>query len=133
MNRIVYPSKDETKEDVTRAANENVLKIYREGWATGETETILSVVKKDTYNFTWVPNNDEVSSEKFPEFFSTFKKNAVDASSKEFRIIWSNIIQRQEGDTLLELGDWIIEGFARGTYFNAAQDGLIIWEMATTQ
>ena len=68
-----------------RTTNINVLKIYREGWATSNTEMILSGVKKGTYAFTWVPNNDVVSSARFPDFFSTFK-NAVDSSGKEFHI-----------------------------------------------
>ena len=44
----------------------------------------------------------------------------------------STIAIAQIGDILFEAADWIIEGFDRGAYFNAAQNGKVIWDMATT-
>ena len=38
----------------------------------------------------------------------------------------------QVGDTTYEAADWIVEGFDRGSYFNAARGGKVIWDIATT-
>jgi len=112
--------------------NEKALDTYREGWANGNTDLILSIVNKDTFNFTWVPDNDEVSPGRFPNFFGDFVSASEKASGKNYYMKFDNIIHRRIGDTLYEAADWIVDGFDRGSYFNAARDGLVIWDMATT-
>ena len=110
MDRILYPGQ-KTEKDLDM----KTLTTYRDGWASGDTDKIMSVVQKETYIFTWVPANDQVKTERFPEFFEAFKKNAEAVSGNKFLIKWSNMIQRKEGDVIYELGDWFIEGFTRGT------------------
>eukprot|EP00092_Neocalanus_flemingeri_P016728 GFUD01018091.1.p2 GENE.GFUD01018091.1~~GFUD01018091.1.p2 ORF type:complete len:172 (+),score=51.87 GFUD01018091.1:54-569(+) len=119
------PSPDSVK------ANEAALDGYRLGWATGDTDIIIGVVT-DTFNFTWVPEDDVVSKDRFPSFFGDFKANAEADGRAKYFMRFANIIHRQIGDTLYEAADWIVDGFDRGSYFNAARDGKVIWDMATT-
>ena len=127
-------------------ANEDALDGYRLGWATGDTDIIIGVVT-DTFNFTWVPDNDVVSKTRFPSFFNDFKANAEADGRAKYFMKFDNIIHRQVrdaigdddvdisdqiGDILYEAADWIVDGFDRGSYFNAAKDGKVIWDMATT-
>eukprot|EP00092_Neocalanus_flemingeri_P061551 GFUD01074035.1.p1 GENE.GFUD01074035.1~~GFUD01074035.1.p1 ORF type:complete len:141 (+),score=42.70 GFUD01074035.1:59-481(+) len=116
------------KSDVT---NDDALDGYRLGWATGDTDIIIGVVT-DTFNFTWVPDKEVVSKARFPAFFFSFKSNAEADGRAKYFMRFDNIIHRQIGDTLYEAADWIVDGFDRGSYFNAAKDGRVIWDMATT-
>ena len=127
-------------------ANEAALDGYRLGWASGETDIILGVCT-DTFNFTWVPEEDEVSKLRFPVFFANFKADSEADGREKYFMQFDNIIHRQVrdliinahndipeqiGDTLYEAADWIVDGYDRGSYFNAAMDGKVIWDMATT-
>ena len=75
--------------------NEKALDTYRDGWATGNTDLILSIVNKDTFNFTWVPDNDEVSPARFPKFFNDFVLASEKASGKNYYMKFDNIIHRR--------------------------------------
>merc|ERR1719186_2004637 len=112
-------------------ANKDALDGYRLGWATGDTDIIIGVVT-DTFNFTWVPDKEVVSKARFPAFFFSFKSKAEENGRAKYFMRFDNIIHRQIGDTLYEAADWIVDGFDRGSYFNAAKDGKVIWDMATT-
>ena len=85
------------------------------------------------------------SEDKFPSFLQEFKAS-VEEDGTKFYMKHVNIIHRQVrdvigdddviisvqiGDTLCEAADWIVDGFDRGSYFIAAKDGKVIWEMAT--
>ena len=121
-------------------ANEDALDGYRLGWATGDTDIIIGVVT-DTFNFTWVPDKEVVSKARFPAFFFSFKSKAEEDGRAKYFMRFDNIIHRQVrevfgddddniyaqiGDTLYEAADWIVDGFDRGSYFNAAKDGKVI-------
>ena len=104
---------------------------YRLGWADGDTSIILGICTR-SFNFTWVPDNLVVSRRDFPDFFDDFKDQAETTSGNDYYMRFENIIHRQIGDILYEAADWVVDGFDRGSYFNAARDGLVIWDMATT-
>ena len=36
------------------------------------------------------------------------------------------------GGTLYEAGDWLVNGFKRGTYMAAASRGQVIWDIVNT-
>ena len=116
--------------------NEAALDRYRLGWAAGDTDIIIGVVT-DTFNFTWVPDNDVVSKARFPSFFEEFKANAEADGRAKYLMRFDNIIHRQVrfmidyddvdistqiGEILYEAADWIVDGFDRGSYFDAAKD-----------
>ena len=124
-------------------ANEASLDGYHLGWASGDTDVILGVCT-NTFNLTWVPEDDVVSRLRFPVFFMADSEKDERA---EYFMQFDNIIHRQVrdifivahvdiadqiGDILYEAADWIVDGYDRGSYFNAAQDGQVIWDMATT-
>eukprot|EP00092_Neocalanus_flemingeri_P004532 GFUD01004882.1.p1 GENE.GFUD01004882.1~~GFUD01004882.1.p1 ORF type:complete len:231 (+),score=59.34 GFUD01004882.1:92-784(+) len=112
-------------------ANQAALDEYRLGWATGDTDIIFGVVT-DTFNFTWVPDNDVVSKARFPSFLSDFITLSESDGRAKFFQTYDNIIQKQVGDTLYEAADWIVAGYDRGSYLNAAKEGKVIWDIATT-
>ena len=37
------------------------------------------------------------------------------------------------GDTVIEAAEWVIDGYDRGVYMNAAHRGKVIWDMANTE
>ena len=39
----------------------------------------------------------------------------------------------QINDVTFEAAEWIVDGYDRGVYFNSAQGGKLIWDMATTE
>ena len=137
---VLFPSDYDVK------SNEAALDGYRLGWASGDTDVILGVCT-DTFNFTWVPEDDVVSRLRFPVFFANFMADSEKDGRAEYFMQFDNIIHRQVrdifivahvdidaqiGDILYEAADWIVDGYDRGSYFNAAQDGQVIWDMATT-
>merc|ERR1711970_291091 len=111
--------------------NEKALDIYGYGWGTGDTSIILGAVKYD-YTFTWLPEDAVFSKTEFSSFFEDFKNNAEANGRPKYKMNFSSIIRKKIGDTLFEFGDWIVEGFARGTYFQAAKCGKVLFEEATT-
>merc|ERR1711936_1024605 len=62
---------------VLAISDRRALTKYRLGWATGDTEIIMSVVNNASYTFTWLPNNNVVSARDFPQFFEGFKKRST--------------------------------------------------------
>merc|ERR1712029_958241 len=46
---------------------------------------------------------------------------------------FANIIHRTINDVTFEAAEWIVDGYDRGVYFNSAQGGKLIWDMATTE
>jgi hypothetical protein len=44
---------------------------------------------------------------------------------------FDSIIHKEIDGTLFEAADWIIDGYARGSYFNNARNGKVLWDMAT--
>ena len=40
---------------------------------------------------------------------------------------------KKVGFTTFEAAEWIVDGYDRGVYFNAAEHGKLIWDMATTE
>ena len=58
--------------------------------------------------------------------------NIIHRQVRDLIINAHNDIPEQIGDTLYEAADWIVDGYDRGSYFNAAKDGKVIWDMATT-
>ena len=116
---------------VLAISDSEALTKYRLGWATGDTEIIMSVVNNASYTFTWLPNNNVVSARDFPQFFEGFKNSIVSVTNQKFFLVFDNMIQRKINGALYEAGDWIVDGFGRGTYFNIAKNGLVSWEIAT--
>ena len=55
--------------------NEAALDGYCLVWAVGDTDIILGVCT-NTFNFTWVPENDILSRRRYPGFFADFKSGA---------------------------------------------------------
>lgn len=76
------------------ASNNDALDGYRLGWATGDTDIIIGVVT-DTFNFTWVPDNEVVSKARFPAFFFSFKSEAEEDGRPKYFMKFANIIHRQ--------------------------------------
>ena len=111
--------------------NTQALDRYRLGWATGDIQIIMSVVNNSTYAFTWVPDQNEVSAADFPQFFEKFMADAEAKTNKKYFMVFDSIIHREINGFLYEAADWIVEGFARGSYFNTARNGRVIWDMAT--
>ena len=75
--------------------NEIALDTYREGWTRGDPDLILSVVDKDSFNFTWLPDNDDISPERFPEFINDFISASEEISRKNYYMKTDNIIRRK--------------------------------------
>ena len=73
--------------------NAAALDGYRVGWAVGDSDIILGVCT-DTFNFTWVPDQDVVSRARFPGFFADFKAAAEAANGKQYYMRFDNIIHR---------------------------------------
>ena len=73
--------------------NAAALDGYRVAWAVGDSDIILGVCT-DTFNFTWVPDQDVVSRERFPGFFADFKASAEEANGKPYYMRFDNIIHR---------------------------------------
>ena len=111
--------------------NTQALDRYRLGWATGDTQIIMNVVNNATFTFTWVPDQNEVSAADFPQFFEKFMADAEAKTNKKYFMVFDSIIHREINGFLYEAGDWIVEGFARGSYFSTARNGKVNWEMAT--
>ena len=65
------------------------------------------------------------------KYFMQFD-NIIHRQVKDILIGTHVNIAEQIGDILYEAADWIVDGYDRGSYFNAAQDGQVIWDMATT-
>merc|ERR1711892_1055846 len=114
-------------------SNEEVLDLYRLGFAAGDIDSIIGVVGAlHTFSFIWVPENKVFSKSTLPAFFSSFKSNVENNTDTEFFMKFDNIIQRQIGDTLYEVGDWIVEGFDRGSFIHGAREGRVVSDTATT-
>ena len=74
--------------------NMDALDGYRLGWATGDTDIILGV-SSGSFNFTWVPDNDVVSRERFPIFFEGFVSQAEEGGQAKYFMKFDNIIHRE--------------------------------------
>merc|ERR1711971_1451255 len=85
--------------DYDMKANEAALDGYRLGWASGDTDIILGVCT-DTFNFTWVPDDDVVSRQRFPAFFANFMADSEKDGRAKYFMQFDNIIHRQIGDIL---------------------------------
>ena len=88
---VLFPSDYDVK------ANEAALDGYRLGWASGDTDVILGVCT-DTFNFTWVPEDDVVSRLRFPVFFANFMAESEKDGRAEYFMQFDNIIHRQVRD-----------------------------------
>jgi hypothetical protein len=75
-------------------ANKAALDGYRLGWASGDTDIILGVCT-DTFNFTWVPEDDVVSRRRFPVFFANFMAESEKDGRAKYFMQFDNIIHRQ--------------------------------------
>ena len=115
----------------SQLTNRQAMDRYRLGWATGDTQIIMNVVNNATFTFTWVPDQNEVSAADFPQFFEKFMADIEAKTNKKYFMVFDSIIHREINGFLYEAGDWIVEGFARGSYFSTARNGRVNWEMAT--
>ena len=46
--------------------------------------------------------------------------------SGEF-MLFQNVVQRQVGDSSVEFGEWVVEGFQKGTYMNVVKNNEVQW------
>ena len=53
------------------------------------------MVVTDTFNFTWVPDNEVVSKARFPAFFFSFMSEAEKDGRAKYFMKFANIIHRQ--------------------------------------
>ena len=111
--------------------NKQALDRYRLGWASGDIQIIMDVVNNSSFTFTWVPENNVVTAEDFPQFFEQTIHDVEATTNKKYLMAFDSIIQRDVSGSLFETADWIIEGFARGSYFSSARNGVVTWDMAT--
>merc|ERR1712111_239623 len=119
------------KGEFVKQINEAALQNYRDGWAVGDSDVILA---KSPDSFTWLPaNNQVVSKAEFPAFFTQFMRDAEAETGVRYKMRFANIIHRTVGYTTFEAAEWIVDGYDRGVYFNAAEHGDLIWDMATTE
>ena len=81
--------------EAEKKSNEAALDKYRLGWASGNTNIILDICNKNTFNFYWVTDNDPVYPDRFPQFFDDFKKAAEAACGKPYSMRFPNIIHRE--------------------------------------
>jgi len=121
------------KEEYIISLNEDALLNYRDGWAVGDTDVILAK-SPDSFTFTWLPaNNTVVTKAEFPAFFRQFVKDAEAVTKTKYKMRFANIIHRTINDVTFEAAEWIVDGYDRGVYFNSAQGGKLVWDMATTE
>merc|ERR1712117_561257 len=111
--------------------NERALQNYRDGWELGDSDVILKY-SPESFTFTW-ENNQVVTKKDFPAFFAQFVKDAEAETNKKYVMRFESIIHRTVGETTYEAAEWIVDGYDRGVYFNAAKNGKMIWDMATTE
>eukprot|EP00092_Neocalanus_flemingeri_P018924 GFUD01020500.1.p1 GENE.GFUD01020500.1~~GFUD01020500.1.p1 ORF type:complete len:337 (-),score=71.99 GFUD01020500.1:327-1337(-) len=124
----------ETPDNIIKR-NEATLEICRLNWSLGDGAGITKLLSKN-FTFTWLPKTDMeeiVDRDGFKPFFDAFKAKGAEnggppLGSTEF-MLFENIIQRPIGDTTFESAQWIVPGFADGTYMNAAWQNHIIWAM----
>jgi len=122
-----------SNEVLNRRLNEDALDNYRDGWAVGDSDIILAK-SPGTFTFTWLPSNNQVvSKEDFPAFFAQFMKDAEAVTNQTYKMRFANVIHRTIDDTTFEAAEWIVDGYDRGVYFNAARHGFLVWDMATTE
>ena len=108
-----------------KSTNEDALDGYRLGWATGDTDVILGV-STDTFNFTWVPDKDVVSRDRFPSFFEDFRANAEADGRGKYFMRFDNIIHRQVRNVIGAKKDVDIFLFRLETFFMKLLIGLLM-------
>ena len=108
--------------------------LLRSYWTLGDASLIATLVRKEGFTFTWLPGTpkeDIISKDTFGAWFNNLMAEAAakggPALGSGVFMLFQNVVQRQVGDTSIEFGEWIVEGFQKGTYMNVVKDNQVQW------
>ena len=115
-------------------SNKATQKLLRSYWTLGDASLIATLVREEGFTFTWLPGTaqkDIITRNTFGTWFNNLMAqgaaNGGPALGSGVFMLFQNVVQRQVGDSSVEFGEWIVEGFQQGTYMNVVKNNEVQW------
>ena len=115
-------------------SNKATQELLRSYWTLGDASLIATLVRKEGFTWTWLPGTPQeeiITRNTFGAWFNDLMAQGAakggPALGSGVFMLFQNVVQRQVGDTSIEFGEWIVEGFQKGTYMNVVKENQVQW------